>query len=162
MRFASRVDRYFHVLMGVLAVAVVTLGGRYLVLGTRQAGMVLLLVALPFLLVVLPVYCRTYYVFQKGFLSIHCGLFFHRRVPYSAIRKAVLCEGMLATAGLSGCRVDLLCQERDRRYVLQLSPQDREAFLQVLLTQNPFVDTFDTSWGWPYGEDASWEESVGL
>mgnify|MGYP003376506907 CR=1 FL=1 len=161
MRFASKVDRYFHVLMRVLVIALLVLGVNYLAVRTFRSGVMFLLVALPFLLVVLPVYCRTYYEFEKGFLHVRCGLFLNRRIPYSAIRKAVPCQGMLATSGLSGSRVDLLCQEEGRSYELQLSPENQKEFLRLLLTRNPFVDTQE-GWDWPTQEDTAWQEYMSL
>ena len=92
---------------------------------------------------------------------MRCGLFLNRRIPYSAIRKAVPCQGMLATSGLSGSRVDLLCQEEGRSYELQLSPENQKEFLRLLLTRNPFVDTQE-GWDWPTQEDTAWQEYMSL
>lgn len=96
------------------------------------------LVMLPVLVLIIPIYFRTYYsIHDINQLTIVCGLFYRKRFGIHDIVSVRPTGNVMSSPALSLDRIEL--RFRDRNSVL-VSPVRQEQFIETLLRINPEIE----------------------
>jgi hypothetical protein len=128
LRFASKVDSWYFVLM-----AVVFASSAIVATPRAQAGKWwgFALLVLPFALVTWNL-LSTYYVIDNDTLLVRC-MIFRKSVPLSAVTKVRASRDFRSAPALSLDRLEVLAGT-DSIFV---SPRDRQEFIEALLARQP-------------------------
>lgn len=131
MRVKSAIDLWFNILV-YTTIAVLAVGA---IAVPREETPIALAVAILVTGFLLWLYWGTYYELREEYLFCKSGPFFER-IPYDKIRSARLCQNMLSSMALSSKRIEI--RQHGKGYILgttMISPENREEFLQQLLTR---------------------------
>lgn len=103
---------------------------------SNTANIIALLVLIPCDLLILDLTFRTYYVLEKDYLFIRCGIMTHLKIPYQDIRTLKETHNPLASSGLSLDRIDLVFKAQNGgngEDEILISPVRKKEFIQQLL-----------------------------
>jgi len=96
------------------------------------------LVMLPVVILIVPVYFRTFYkIHDINQLSVVCGLFYKKTFPVNEIISLRPTNNVMSSPALSLDRLEL--RFRDRKTLL-ISPVNQYQFTEALLAINPAID----------------------
>lgn len=140
MKFKSKIDNWAHLMMIILSIQTIVM--LYLtIINDSITYLIISILLLVILFFMTPIYSATYFILEDYDLVIHAGLFFHKRIPYTTITRAVKTNDM----SISQCiaysldRLDFRYREKGQHKKLLIAPVDRDLFQRMLLLKNPMI-----------------------
>lgn len=132
MRFPSKIDTWWYLVLGVLGALTLLLVAD----GLLSQNTTILWVAAGFILfdgaIVLPLWLATYYTLEEHCLHIRSGSCFNLRIPYEDILRVESTRNPFSSAALSLDRLDVVYRVKSAEGHVLISPKEKAAFLQEL------------------------------
>ena len=130
MNFKSKIDWWFHLIVVLFTIMTLWLLYSYI---TNKIGLIVLILFVSLLiLLILPIYLFTYYVFEDSYLHIRGGLIVNIKINYKNIVSFKESNDIISSPALSMDRLEIEYYENSCRNFILISTNRKQEFMDKL------------------------------
>lgn len=130
-KFSSKVDWAF-----VLIPFTILFSVLYIFIYSKLFWPSILLI-IPIIVYLFNIFLDTYYIIEKKYLSIKCGMFYKKKILISNIIEINEVFDISNAPALSISRIEI---RYDRNKSILLSPKNKSKFISLLKNMNPLIE----------------------
>ena len=130
MKFKSKIDLWLHLV--VILFTILTLWLLYSYVTNKVSIVMLILFIAVLILIILPMYLFTYYVFEDLYLRIRCGLMVNIKIYYKDIVSLKESKNLISSPALSMDRIEIKYYKNFHSDFIIISPERKQEFIDEL------------------------------
>jgi len=129
MKFKSKIDWWLYLIFVTMLLINLMFIALFIIHPGTEYAVCSSLLLLINIIIIIPIWTRTYYVLGDDELYIKCGFCISKQIAYNAIRSVKETRNPLASSGLSLDRIEIIYAGGG---VVLISPQNKQEFLRLL------------------------------